>query len=1054
MSEQILKALMRLFAIIAQVNSDGMNEESRSWVYSYLQKILNDEALKHYYQLFEHFLKIHQKDVDSNNEERIKQISSDSVKVLSICHQINEELQQKQKLLVFIQLLEFVSRKDIITNEELEFIKTVASSFYINEEEYENCKALILNSYRDVPNKENLLLVSNRSFPVDIEVKHLNNTGMEGVLIFLYIESTGTFIFKYFGEDNITLNGHHIVFKRSYLFEKGSSLRSPKMQPLYYCDVANFFFKVSVDKKLVITAEDVEFRFRNSENGIKSFSFSESSGQLVGIMGGSGVGKSTLLNLLIGNIKPNSGVITINGHDLHEESDLLKGIIGYIPQDDLLIEELTVFQNLYYSAKLCFANLSNEELTKKVHECLSELDLYEIRDLKVGNALNKFISGGQRKRLNLALEFIREPSILFIDEPTSGLSSKDSFIVMDMLKELALKGELIIANIHQPSSEIFKMFDKLIILDKGGYPIYYGNPIDAVVYFKTMSHHINAMESECLRCGNVNPEQIFDIIESKVVNEYGKITQERKFTSQNWSELYKLHILPKFTKHEHSETLPEKVLHIPGKIKQFMVFAKRDVLSKLTNKQYLLINFLEAPLLAGILGYFTKYIKQGPLGIESYKFSENDNLFAYIFMAVIVAMFLGLTVSAEEIIKDRKIRKREKFLNLSWASYVNSKVLILFVISAIQMLSFVLVGNLILEIKGMTFHYWLLLFSTACFSNMLGLNISSALNSVITIYILIPFILVPQLLFAGVIVPFNKLHSSIASYKYVPWLGEIMISRWSYEALAVQQFKKNDYTKLFYEDDRIKSEAGYYGETLITGSRILPSRMEKCLKNIENNRDTIETERQFRLLKNEFAKFERFSNKEKFKWIDKFNYQDYTEEVHSEAMKYLHEIGDRLVTLSSGALIKKDAIVQKLIKKFPNGNEDLIKFKHTYFNEKLNEILSNKSMDISSDGLSILGIHETEDELIQIKDPIYKYPVSGFGRAHFYAPVKRIGNQYIDTYWFNLGVIWFSIITLYIALLFNLFSFILKYIPDARFIIYLREMKEKKIKKKLNIWWS
>ena len=203
-----------------------------------------------------------------------------------------------------------------------------------------------------------------------------------------------------------------------------------------------------------------------------------SGGQLIGILGGSGVGKSTLLNVLNGNYIPSSGKILINGFNLHIDKEKLQGIIGFVPQDDLLIEELSVFQNLYYNAKLCMANMPETELKRTVDKLLEDLDLYEIRNLTVGSPLNKFISGGQRKRLNIALELIREPMVLFVDEPTSGLSSMDSEMVMDLLKEQALKGKLVIVNIHQPSSEIYKMFDKLLILDRGGYMIYYGNPID------------------------------------------------------------------------------------------------------------------------------------------------------------------------------------------------------------------------------------------------------------------------------------------------------------------------------------------------------------------------------------------------------------------------------------------------------------------------------------------------------------------------------------------------------------------------------------------------
>ena len=169
---------------------------------------------------------------------------------------------------------------------------------------------------------------------------------------------------------------------------------------------------------------------------------------------------------------------------------------------------------------------------------LNSLGLYEIKDIQVGTPLNKKISGGQRKRLNIALELIREPAVLFLDEPTSGLSSRDSENIMDLLKDLTLKGKLVFVVIHQPSSDIFKMLDNLLFLDTGGYLIYSGNPIDSIMYFKSRVHHANWSESECHVCGNVNPEQIFNIVESLVIDEYGKETHTRKISPREWNRIY------------------------------------------------------------------------------------------------------------------------------------------------------------------------------------------------------------------------------------------------------------------------------------------------------------------------------------------------------------------------------------------------------------------------------------------------------------------------------------------------------------------------------------
>ena len=216
-------------------------------------------------------------------------------------------------------------------------------------------------------------------------------------------------------------------------------------------------------------------------------------------------------------------------------------------------------------------------------------------------------------------------------------------------------------------------------------------------------------------------------------------------------------------------------------------------------------------MLAFLLAYFTKSGKGG-----IYRFSENENLPAYMFMCVITSLFFGLMISSEEIVKDRKILKRESFLNLSWFSYLNSKIMILFILSGIQTISFILIGNQILEIKGMNLSYWLVLFTTSCFANLVGLNISSAFNSVVTIYILIPFIIIPQLLFSGVLVKFDKLHiAGSSSREYVPVIGDLMTARWAFEAVAVKQFKDNEFEKHFFKYEMDESQNLYYATYLI-----------------------------------------------------------------------------------------------------------------------------------------------------------------------------------------------------------------------------------------------
>jgi len=718
------------------------------------------------------------------------------------------------------------------------------------------------------------------------------------------------------------------------------------------------------------------------------------------------------------------GAVTINGIDIHREKNKIQGVIGYVSQDDLLIEELTVYQNLYYNAKLCFGGLSDRKIAKKVLTLLKSLGLYESRELRVGSPLDKTISGGQRKRLNIALELIREPSVLFVDEPTSGLSSRDSENIMDLLKELALKGKLIFVVIHQPSSDIFKMFDKLLILDVGGYPIYNGNPVEAVIYFKNLINHANSNESECHVCGNVNPEQIFNIIESKVVDEYGTLTQQRKVSSKEWNANYLQALEKDPNEIANEEIIPESTFKKPTVFKQLRVFFIRDVLSKLTNKQYMIINLLEAPVLAFVLSFFVKFYNSN--AGETYTFSENQNIPPFLFIAVIVALFIGLTVAAEEIIKDQKILKRESFLNLSRGSYLVSKISIMFIISSIQMLLFVLIGNYILEIKGMWLEYWLVLFSLSCFANLLGLNISASFNSVKVIYILIPILIIPQLLFSGVIVKFDKLHPLFGDESAVPLIGNVMASRWAYEALSVTQFKDNEYNRIYFEFEKNKSFATWKKDYWL---QELNAQLDFVKTNAENAEKSEEVSDAFEVLKNEITREHDFIKNLKCEGcLEELTAEKFSGSTFTKIKDYFEILKNHYKSVVDTNREKIDLKTQEIIDK--NGKEVYLQLVNENTNKSLTQFVTNKT--------DLTKLVQSNNRLIQKADPIYLDPYDvGFFGAHFYAPRKRFFGTYISTFTGNLLVIWgmsiFLIITLYFDLLKKVLDAMEKFFSRIRF---------------------
>ena len=1012
MSEHILKALTELFGIIS-MQDGGATDAERNFVISFFKQELDSKTVEEYTALYD-------KKSTPKRKSKLTSVAS-SVRVLGLCRKINKNLNQQQKVIVLVKLLEMLEADRSFTEQRMEIIKTVAEVFNIESEEYKTIERFVIEPSSDtLLDNENYLVFDESKPPEGSKIKHIDSGDLDGEIIFVRVRSVGLYFTKYTGKDEIFLNGRQ-VFGGILQFAPGSIFKTPKGAPLYYSDLVNTYNSDTQIKNLSFNATDLEFRFPNGHIGLRNVNISEGPGNLIGIMGASGAGKTTLLNVLAGLERPYAGSVKINGFDIHTESDEIEGVIGYIAQDDLLIEELTVYQNLYYNAKLCFKDLSNEEVQKRVLDVLQSLGLEHIKDLVVGSVLNKKISGGQRKRLNIALELIREPAVLFVDEPTSGLSSRDSENVIDLLKELSLKGKLIFVVIHQPSSDIYKMFDKMFLMDTGGYPVFYGDPIEAVVYFKTAAAQVGSDRGQCPTCGNVNPEQIFNIIEARVVNEYGEFTNKRKVQPTEWHDLYQKKI--KVERIADVKETPPQTLKIPGWFNQTAIFTIRDFLSKVSNKQYLLINLLEAPFLAILLAFVIRYksVNDG-----EYIYRHNENIPAYILICIIVALFMGLTVSAEEIIRDRKIKKRESFLNLSQSSYLVSKLAILFTLSALQTLSFVLIGNVILEIKGINLMYWGVLFTVSCHANVLGLNISSAFNSAVTVYIIIPLLLIPQMILSGAIFQFDKLNQVISERGTVPLVADIMASRWAYEAISVEQYKGTPFTEDLFEYEILESEAQYKNNYVRTE---LESMIDACRLALQNPKDSAYQAN--KLVSLQLLSYAYRTDKylapmfEESEWKTLFNPKTFTE-VNADTLKSRLDRSRTDYTLQLvNASESRDAVLGVIQEELPDGMR-LSDYKDMYFSEELYKVMKNES------SIDKFIIDKNQGRMVQVTDPGFQLPLPKENplnyRAHFYAPKKYFMYNYVDTFTFNVLLVWFMTMILYITLYFEVLAKVIRWL--------------------------
>lgn len=608
----------------------------------------------------------------------------------------------------------------------------------------------------------------------------------------------------------------------------------------------NFSERIIEEERNIIRSlevSDLSHHFGNAEIGLDGISFLLNRGELVCVMGASGCGKSTLLKVLGGQLEPTGGQVLLNGQSLYPNLDELKRYVSYIPQDDAFDEHLTIAENLQFAAAIRSPHLSRRDRTRRLEGKLVELGLNERRDSVVGSPIKKTLSGGERKRLNIGLDMIGSADVYLFDEPTSGLSSKDSEHVIEIIRGMA-HNKIIIVTIHQPSSKLFQMFHKAILLDKGGRLVFFGTPTDMLRYFAEAEHQhqFGADLGACPSCGTTRPEFIFDVLETPLrdlsgdviyeENNRGQLIAARRYSPEFWRDKYEAFRLIQDVKQIslRKDALPALPLAAAQRRRnpirwhdewtQFRTLMRRSFMSKLRNRANLVITIGVAPVLALLIASILRYSDSG-----HYDFASAYHIPTFLFLALIVAMFLGLTNSADDIIRDRPVLQRERNLNVRLPFYVFAKTVSLGVFALVQCILFVLIGNYILEIRGM---FWIdlgIIFMTAMGGISLGLVISSLVADPKTAANIVPLVLIPQIIMGGALIKYEDMNRNLALvYTFSRWFSEhpdkeemakmdsklqvplvcqFIAMRWSYEELVVAQAKLNPLTS---RQDRTQRE--------------------------------------------------------------------------------------------------------------------------------------------------------------------------------------------------------------------------------------------------------
>jgi ABC-type multidrug transport system ATPase subunit len=600
----------------------------------------------------------------------------------------------------------------------------------------------------------------------------------------------------------------------------------------------NFSERIIEEERNIIRSlevSEVTHRFSNNEIGLEGISFAVNRGELVCVMGASGSGKSTLLKVLAGQLQPTTGQVFLNGQSLYPQLDQLKRYVSYIPQEDAFDEHLTIGENLQFAAAIRSPHLSRRDRMRRLDGKLLELGLGERRDAVVGSAVKKTLSGGERKRLNIGLDMIGMSDVYLFDEPTSGLSSKDSEHVIEIIRSMA-HNKIIIVTIHQPSSKLFQMFHKAILLDKGGRLVFFGTPSDMLRYFAEAEHQhqFGAELGACPSCGTTRPEFIFDVLETPLrdlsgdiiyeENNRGQLVAARRYSPEFWRDKYEAFRLIQDVKQvslrkESAARLPaapaqkkRPPIRWHDEWTQFRTLLRRSFISKLRNRANVIITLGVAPVLALLIATILRYSDSG-----KYDFASAYHIPTYLFLSLIVAMFLGLTNSADDIIRDRVVLQRERNLNVRLPYYVISKTLTLGVFALIQCVLFVLIGNFVLQIRGMFWIDLAIVFMTAMAGISLGLVVSSLVADPKTAANIVPLVLIPQIIMGGALIKYEDMNRNLVliyalthwfkehptkdhakkmeSKLQVPFVCQFIAMRWSYEELVVAQAKLNPLTR-------------------------------------------------------------------------------------------------------------------------------------------------------------------------------------------------------------------------------------------------------------------
>src|SRR5271154_211454 len=538
-----------------------------------------------------------------------------------------------------------------------------------------------------------------------------------------------------------------------------------------------------------IEASSITVNAPNGTRLLDPISFTVFPSEMVALMGPAGAGKTTLLKALNGYTPPSSGQVLFNSSDLYKSYDLFRLQMGYVPQDDIVHAQLTVRQALYFSTKLR-TDLTDPEIEKRIDLILEQLGILDKKNTLIGSPEQKVLSGGQRKRVNIAMELITDTPVLFLDEPTSGLSSYDAEGVVDLLKRLAGEGKTIITTIHQPSIVVYRKFDNLIMIsrDRGGCGslAYYGPDFpDSIEFF-----HPPAQQQ--VDKSTLNPEML--------------LTGLSKETTANWvtrfnkSRYQKMFIDDRAGKVKGEGAQKEVSSTRSLGFGQWWTLLRRNIVLRTRDRAQLIITLLQAPLFAVLIALVFGTVKDpenlsktlsvpaADAAVSMAKAQQDfgqlsGNLVGIEFLLVVAAIWFGCNNAARDVVGEWSIYQRERMVNLKLPSYVFSKFFVLVGLCIFQCLTLLTVVYFACGLRGSFVREAAILIASSLVGAALGLAISARSSTTETAIALLPVVLLPVITLGGGIRAIYKMPVPARLMSYVA------PSRWAFERNLVDEAK-------------------------------------------------------------------------------------------------------------------------------------------------------------------------------------------------------------------------------------------------------------------------